>query len=349
MLKDMLPQRWFGFDCFHLVVSNILLYKKFKDFKTVWKQCGTLYIKSKGNQQLGNLCSDYISRLSELKWLHNINHIESSLKSKEELIEEICQLIDQGEPVIIPVNTYYFEPNPHYQSRELYHSVTLVDYKKDMFTVVDHAYMFKGKLSIEQLLKASNIRNSVDGHSQGLYEYSYITIGDEYNLSEEDYLKVIKINNMIQKGSTNFGEILNICQDPEEDQDHIKKTNLEEFQVIIGIEAVNEFIKEFKHLHKNNDLLKDNLYSIYNRLLSISNKHYLFSIFLEEADTYFPDLDKVIKLHKEAAQDWLVASNMVLKGMFRNEMDMLSRMIEKVSSVYQKEITLSEQTDKIIS
>jgi hypothetical protein len=345
----MLPQRWFGFDCFHLVVSNILLYKKFKDFKTVWKQCGTLYLKNKENQQYGYLCSDYISRLSELKWLHNINHIESSLKCKEELIEEICQLIDQGEPVIIPVNTYYFEPNPHYQSRRLYHSVTLVDYKKNMFTVVDHAYMFKGELSIEQLLKASDIRNFIDGHFKGLYEYSYITIGDEYSLLDEDYLKVIKVNNMIQKGSTKFGEILNICQDPKEGQDHIKKTNLDEYQVIVGIEAVNEFINEYKHLNKNNGLLKENLHSIYTKLLSISNKHYLFSLFLEEINTFFPNLDEVIKLHKEAAQDWLVASNMVLKGMFRNEMDMLSRMIDKVSSVYQKEITLSELTDKIIS
>lgn len=336
MLKDMIPQRWLGYDCIHLDVSNILLYKEYRYANTIWKQCATLYMKSQ-DQQLGILGNEYLTRDSELIWLHHIKQNTTRTNDPEHFKTEICSLLDLEEPVIVPIDTFYFQPSMYYKNRHMFHTITIVDYKDNNFTIIDHAYLYKGEISFEQLLETAD--TSFFDDNNNFYECSYISLQDSRNLCIDDYLTAINVNYHVKKGGMSPRTLL---EQTAQGGRFNYLDNGENYTTVIGIDAISHFITDYKHLLSQNKLTIDDMFPIYSILVSVSNNNYLYASFLKEFLSSVNDSPELVVLHMEIAQDWKVASNMILKGLQKNSHEMLTRMFSKVGSIYQKELHLLE-------
>ncbi|CAH8249554.1 BtrH N-terminal domain-containing protein [Paenibacillus melissococcoides] len=141
-----------GDDCFTLAISNILRYKGFTNYQSVYKQCAIVYYEGENNS-LPLIRSRFMNITEELYFGHKIRIKKHKIEQPELFLTLIRSWIKQNEPVLIGVDPFYLPFSLHYQDRHTLHYITAIDFTKNMINIVDDSYNIKQEISDSVLLQ----------------------------------------------------------------------------------------------------------------------------------------------------------------------------------------------------
>ncbi|MFE7826426.1 BtrH N-terminal domain-containing protein, partial [Heyndrickxia sporothermodurans] len=184
MKIDIVPSNLSTLNCIQVAITNILLYKKYSEYKTVWKDFNFGY-KKEQDQLFGSLFSTTLLPKDELEWIHGIKLITITKHDTNEFLKEIKNHLDNGEPIMLDADIYFLKYHTSYQKKHGGHIITLTNYVDNRITCVDHSQHHIGEMSEEELIIASNKINT--------YTYSYIDLQNSKTiLLEDDYKNIIE-------------------------------------------------------------------------------------------------------------------------------------------------------------
>src|SRR5699024_1340414 len=178
----------------NLSVTNILRYKKYPYYSSAWKQAGLFYFFDP-NFEIGNLEGAYMTRINELEWIHDIKVMKNNPNNSKEFLESVTSLLNEDNPILVEVDTYYTTGNMYYQSRHTLHTITIIGIEDSNLIYVDDSYGFIEKISFQQLIRSTsseelNLSN----------KYMYLVIPNEEIPKNEKLFEPITFNNKIIKG-----------------------------------------------------------------------------------------------------------------------------------------------------
>lgn len=321
MLKDLEPlsNLYSGFNCINLSISNILKYKNYPYFKSIWKQCGIHFFLPIDNS-LGRLNGHYIPLKDELNLVHGIALKNEEENDLETYISKVSKLVELGEPVFIYVDSYKL--NHTNTPNSMLHCLLVIGVEQDAFLVVDDAYNFKGKISKTELYQSTKFDYGWPKKWTVSPNFSYISLNSAtYELNENDYYHIISLNNKINNNNISDEELKTIFNIPEG------------YKLIMGIEGMKAFSSNCKEYVRSNTLNRPIFNKLYSDLSNVANVHYLYAEFLKEASVFNKEFLNLSEEYQHLGQGWKVASNMMLKGMMKRHEEMMERMLNKVTNL----------------
>lgn len=319
MLKELEPlsNLYSGFNCINLSISNILKYKNYPYFKSIWKQCGIHFYLPIDNS-LGRLNGHYIPMKDELNLVHGVVLQSEEENDFETYISKVSKLVELGEPVFIYVDSYKLQHTNTPNS--MLHCLLVTGIDQGAFLVVDDAYNFKGEISKEELYRATKFDYGWPDKWTVIPNYSYVALNSAvYELNESDYYQMISLNNKINNNKVSEKELESIFTIPEG------------FNLVLGVDGMKAFINNCRDYVLSNPLDRPIFNKLYSDLSNVANVHYLYAEFLKEAAVYNEEFLKLSEQYQHLGQGWKIASNMMLKGMMKRHEEMMERMLNKVT------------------
>lgn len=333
MLQDQQPNIISGQDCYHLSVSNVLRFKGYADYLTVWKQCGLSYVKQH-TAPLGIMFATYLTRPSELKWIHGVDLVTIYPTTETEFLDGIRSCLDQEEPVIVHVNsvglTYskFFEVESHLQS------ITIVAYENDEFTLISDIEGFKGQVPAHELLRSAGFDSKITADTGLKPNYSTISLANSVSLDRKGIREVIEKNL----------EMLSGTAEPIDPSNPIHT----KMRFAYGIDAIEEFRQS---LLQNVEMLEANpreLQKTSTYIYSVSTAHYAFARFLKESSGLVPELEELGEQYDRLGTDWGNISNMIFKGSLAAAAPILNRVSSRLQKIQQTEQDVIDATFRVL-
>jgi len=320
MLKELTPlaSHSNGVDCRHLSVFNLLNYKQYSHFESVWKQCGLFYTKPTDDAP-GLLRSKYLNIEEEMHLVHNIDAFSLKTIDSQGFINDCLKSIKHNDPIIVYVDTYYLKGNFYFQKKHMLHTVILADVEDDIFTLVDDTFYQIYQLEKTDFLKTANIKRD------DKYVYNYLTFSLKNAkdiLETKDFLKVINQNKIYLSGDLK-----------EEQLQKLSNLHRDYPVKITGMNAITQFVKDYKYFETEQEISQEIYYSLYLSLMELANYHYRYFSFLKFCKLKDPDIDELLDLLEDMSQEWRVSSNMMLKAMYKNDLNLFKRMLRKVENI----------------
>lgn len=339
MLKELKPlDDYIGVDCRHKSVLNVLKFKELYNFEYVWKQSGIFYNKYSQNEP-GIIKGKYMKLQDELEMINNIHASSFKTKSKKELLHGLKATLSLQEPIILYVDTFNFVKNPYYQNKKMLHTITLTNYENGKFSYVDDTFFDTNQLSEEELVEAAWVTRA----DEGMYYYLTISILEAYlNLGIKDYLYVIDKNTRYMVGR---------LSEAEKSELQLRQSTIKRYPTtVVGIEAINNFISDYNELLQREDVIPDKIYNMtYLTMMELSNCHFRYAEFLKPGIDLEEVFMELVELLQDAAQDWKISSNMMIKAMYKKDNSMFHRMLGKVKKTIPKEQKIIELSDSLLS
>lgn len=319
-----------GADCIHASVFNILRFKGFTNYEEVWKQCGIIYTKQNRNE-LGVLRGKYMNFVDELHWIHRIRLVPFYTKNSDEFINGIINQLEQSQPVLIHVDVYNLVDNQFYKKKSTIHMITIVDYKNGIFTYLDETYIKKSTISRNNLLDASWVNRNFEDQ----YNYFIVDLSEARIPEVSDRYRVLDKN--LQYLSGNVSKV----------QLRVLESELYPHQpnIIVGINAIKMFLDDYKEVFSDFHISGGKYFDpIYLSFLNLSISHYRFAAFLAGNGEYSKLFHSTIEGLKDVSQEWKVASNMLIKALYKQDNSMVDRMIIKVEKLMKDQHHLIQET-----
>ncbi|MBU5265920.1 BtrH N-terminal domain-containing protein [Virgibacillus proomii] len=332
MNSVMINQKTTGLDCANLAINSLLDYKGYKYYSTLWKQCGLMYIKTKGDS-FGQIKGNYM-KMEEEFWLVNGVTVKTCRQENPNLLsKEICDFLKKDEPIIVYVDVFELPYNKYYKKMHGSHCVTIIDQQDKSFTIIDNVFRYTGQLSFEHLLNALNI--SLTENSTTSLEYTYFSLLNAKIPKKEEMFEVVNKNNRFLRGNINKEEYERIKLD--------NKIN----EIEVGLNSINLLMESLKKNMGIRESKEKEWYKIHRDLSNIANLHYSYSYFLEYLAKDVPDFEKIQKRYYNLAKNWNMASNLALKASINFQESLLDRLIKKLTLIRQKEEDVIENSEDL--
>lgn len=322
-----------GADCRHTTVFNVLKFKGFRNFNEVWKQCGLIYTK-KSQTEAGVLRGKFMDFVDELNWIHRIKIIPFFTKDRNEFLEGIKYQLDNEEPVLLHVDSYNLVGNQFYKLKSMIHMITLINYKGGMFTYIDETYLKKETITEEELSAAAWVNRNFEDQ----YNYFILCLNKaKFAADVTDGYNVINRNKLYIEGTVREEHILSL-----------KELYRHQPYVWVGKEAIEKFMDDYRgtiyNLNNDNQINFDNIYL---SLLDVSVSHYRFASFLKNIDKN-NTFKELVQILEEIAQEWKIASNMMIKAIYKKDLGMIDRIVKKVENAKAYEDYLAKVLNKTL-
>lgn len=307
--KNPLP----GENCYIMALNNILDYKGFSKFLSLWKICGLFYDANPGHA-IGILSPRDLSIQEEMRLIHGVELYTLSSDDVDEVISNVIRIIEDNEPVLVFVDAYELPYHLCYHKNHVKHCITLLDYRNDGFLFLDDHHQVKSELSHGILKAAMCLDHESINNKHGSFKARWIYCENaSKDMNRENFLRVVRHNTSLLSGSDG---VLDYVPD---------------FHEQSGLDSISVLLEDLDAIDRSpRDLYAEELQGIHHYINFVANSRYLYCEFLKEGILYHHNVQHLIEKYSLSGQSWKIISNMALKMIYATDRAaMFNRLMNK--------------------
>lgn len=319
LLRDLQPNVIEGQDCFHLSVSNMLRYKGYLDYLSVWKQCGLFYTKPQSSL-IGQLFANYMPRPNELKWCHNVEMATIYFDSPSQFLDELLRWVNRQEPILVNVDAIAIGSSRHFSQVHHIQSMTIVDASDRDLTVLSDIERFKGTIEKECLLRAVGFDRDIASATGLQPSISLISVTNTRPLGPATVLEVVQRNIRMLEGLGGSELAL--------EKELVVKHGLR-----FGMSSIDALVNELTELINRHELSSKSLAETSVSLYKVSNQHLSFARFLKEVTPIIPALRNLTDLFANLGRQWSTSSQIAYKASLTRPISEANKLVMRLKDL----------------